>query len=309
MTARIRNSRRAAALTAAASLAMLAGTVTAASAGPLQSEWANGYNSRVRLLAGAESGPHIGASAAADAGADRSAPSRRRLVAGVEIETKPDWKTYWRNPGDAGVPPAFDWSKSVNVAAAEVRYPAPQRLVDKSGITIGYLGGVVFPVMVTPVDPAKPVTLKLTIDYGVCKDICVPAQAELSIDIAAAYTEPVPALLAAALDRLPSARGQERTGDPVIKAVAVELAGTPPRLTLDVLPPKGTSAEAIDAFLVTGEGGFMPLPTRAAAPSKDLVRLIVDLSRDVDIADLRGKTVFVTVSGPGGASEAVITIK
>lgn len=292
MNAFIRHSLRVVSLLALAQVSPIAGSTITAAAGMTESDWVSGYNSRVRLLAGAD-----------------AAAAGQRVVAGVEIETKPDWKTYWRNPGDAGVPPAFDWSKSVNVAAAVVRYPAPQRLVDKGGVTIGYLGGVVFPVIVTPADPAKPVTLKLTIDYGVCKDICVPAQADLSLDIAAAGAGPMSAPLADALDRLPRMRGQERAGDPVVKSIAVELAATPPRLTLDVLLPDGVSAEAIDAFLVTEEGGFMPLPTRASAPAKGMARLVVDLSKDVDLKDLRGKTVFVTVSGPGGATDAAIAIK
>lgn len=271
---------------------LLAFALPVAATDGARSEWVSGYNSRVRLLAGT------------DAGA-----AARRLVAGVEIETKPDWKTYWRNPGDAGVPPAFDWSKSSNVAAVEVRYPAPQRLVDKSGVTIGYLGGVVFPVMVTPADPAKPVSLKLTIDYGVCKDICVPAQADLAIDVAAGEAGPPPANLAAALQVLPSARGKERPGDPAIKSVTVDLAATPPLLTLDVGLPDGSLADAVDAFLVAEDGGFIPLPTRASAPAKGMVRLVVDLSKDVDIKELRGKAVFVTVTGPGGASETAIAIK
>lgn len=257
-----------------------------------QSGWVDGYNSRVRLLAGTD-----------------TAAGGRRVVAGVEIETKSDWKTYWRNPGDAGVPPAFDWSKSVNVATADVRYPAPLRLVDKSGVTIGYLGGVVFPVMVTPTDPAKPVTLRLTIDYGVCKDICVPAQAELSLDIATTEAGPMPTPLVAALDRLPSQRGQERPGDPVVKGVTVDLAAASPHLALEVLPPPGVAADAIDAFLVAEDGGFVPLPGRASALTKGALRLVVDLSKDVDLKDLRGKSIHVTITAPDGASDAVIAIK
>ncbi len=292
MTALIRTPHRNAFLLVAAALPLLACTVTPVAAGPPESEWISGYNSRVRLIGG--SSENTGG---------------RRFVAGVEIETKPDWKTYWRNPGDAGVPPAFDWSKSTNVATAEVRYPAPQRLVDKSGITIGYLGGVVFPVMVTPADPAKPVALKLTIDYGVCKDICVPAQADLTLDIAPKQAVPMPGNLSDVMRDLPSARGKERAGDPVVRAVTVELGATPPSLTLDVEMPDGAAADAIDAFLVTDEGGFMPLPSRADGPKKGMVRLIVDLSKDVDLKELRGKTVFATVTAPSGASEIVIAIK
>lgn len=272
---------------------MLVGGASVAAAGPSQSDWVSGYNSQVRLLAGAD--------AAAAAGS--------RIVAGVEIATKPDWKTYWRNPGDAGVPPMFDWSKSVNVASADVRYPAPRRLVDKGGVTIGYLGGVVFPVMVKPTDPAKPVALRLSIDYGVCKDICVPAQAELNLDFTPGEVGPLPESLSAAVRQLPSARGSERPGDPVVKAATVELAATPPRLTLDVQVPEGTAADAVDAFLVTDEGGFMPLPSPAERSSAGTLRLVVDLSKDVDIKDLRGKTVYATVTAPSGATETAIAVK
>lgn len=276
---------------AAAMPLLAAATATGAAEGPA-SDWVSGYNSRVRLLAGTD-----------------STPSGRRLVAGVEIETKSDWKTYWRNPGDAGVPPAFDWSKSTNVATAKVLYPAPRRLVDKSGVTIGYLGRVTFPVLITPADPSKPVSLKLTIDYGVCKDICVPAQAELTLDIAAGGSAPLPSGVAAALEDVPRPQGKELPGDPAVKSVAVELASVPPRIVIDVALPGGVEAQGIDAFLVAEDGGFMPLPGREAGAKAGMVRLVVDLSKDVDIKDLRGKTVFATVTGPGGASEVAIAIK
>ncbi|MEQ1712120.1 MAG: protein-disulfide reductase DsbD domain-containing protein [Hyphomicrobium sp.] len=270
---------------------LAAATAAVAAEGPV-SDWVGGYNSRVRLLAGID-----------------STQSGYRLVAGVEIETKPDWKTYWRNPGDAGVPPAFDWSKSTNVAKATVLYPAPRRLVDKSGVTIGYLGRVMFPVLITPSDPSKPVSLKLAVDYGVCKEICVPAQAELTLDIAAGAAVPLPSGLAAALDSVPRAQGKERPGDPVVKSVAIELTSIPPRIVLEVALPVGVEARSIDAFLVAEDGGFMPLPAREAGAAAGILRLVVDLSKDVDIKDLRGKTAFATITGPDGASEVAIVIK
>lgn len=252
--------------------------------------WANGYNSRVRLMAGT----------------DEAAPGRT-LVAGVEIETKPDWKTYWRNPGESGVPPSFDWSKSTNVAAAKVLYPAPLRLVDKSGAAIGYLGRVLFPVAITPADPAKPVLLRLTVEYGVCKDICVPAQAELALDIAAGGAGAPPAELAGAMALVPRPRGQERAGDPVVKGIQVDLAGSSPRIVLDVAVPG--RPEDTDAFLVAEDGGFVPMPVREPGGASGRVRFVVDLSSDVDLKDLKGKTLFATVtSGPGHASEATIRI-
>ncbi len=108
------------------------------------------------------------------------------------------WKTYWRNPGDAGgVPPYFDWAGSENLAGAKVLFPAPSRLKDASGDSVGYKKVVVLPVEVTAKDPAKPVTFKLAMEFGVCREICVPAEAKLSLAMPAAGV-PLPAVLAAA---------------------------------------------------------------------------------------------------------------
>ena len=68
---------------------------------------------------------------------------------GVLIELAPGWKTYWRMPGDSGVPPEFTWSTSLP-AKVEVQYPTPSRHVDKSGEAVGYDSEVLFPVTVTP---------------------------------------------------------------------------------------------------------------------------------------------------------------
>ena len=62
----------------------------------------------------------------------------RPLRAGIELRLAPGWKTYWRYPGDSGIPPRFDFAKSRNVKSVTVRWPAPQRLTDESGTSIGY---------------------------------------------------------------------------------------------------------------------------------------------------------------------------
>jgi DsbC/DsbD-like thiol-disulfide interchange protein len=101
---------------------------------------------------------------------------------GVEIVLTPGWKTYWRYPGDAGIPPRFDWSGSENVANVEVLYPAPKRIVDGSGqVSIGYEDRVIFPLRIYASDPAKPVMLKLKLDFATCEKLCIPAEALLSL--------------------------------------------------------------------------------------------------------------------------------
>ena len=115
--------------------------------------------------------------------------------AGVEIRLMPGWKTYWRYPGDSGIPPRFDFAGSQNVKSVTVRYPAPQRLIDESGTTIGYKHDVVFPLDVVKEDAGKPATLRLKLDYGVCSKICEPAdsRSELTLDGPGAFADRVAA--------------------------------------------------------------------------------------------------------------------
>src|SRR5215467_9501820 len=119
------------------------------------------------------------------------------LRAGVEIKMQPGWKTYWRYPGDSGVPPQFDFSGSENMKSANVLYPAPHLFTDETGQTLGYKDRVIFPVAVTPLEPDKPVRLRLKIDYAVCEKLCVPAEGRAELTLAPAESAQDAALTAA----------------------------------------------------------------------------------------------------------------
>ena len=150
---------------------MVLGTAATSPGLGAQATWAESAASRVRLVAGGD----------LDEG----------LLAGIQIRVDPGWKTYWRMPGDAGVPPAFEWSASVNADRVEIEWPAPSRYVDPWATTIGYVGEVVFPVVVTPTDPSRPVFLRLELTYAVCSDICVPGFSLASSNILLMFP-PVP---------------------------------------------------------------------------------------------------------------------
>lgn len=109
-------------------------------------------------------------------------------MAAVELLLAPGWKTYWRSPGDAGIPPSFDWSGSVNVKSVRIHWPAPAVFHTNGMQTIGYHDRLVLPVEVTPQDPSLPVRLSLRLDLGVCDTICLPASVALDQDLAASGT-------------------------------------------------------------------------------------------------------------------------
>ncbi|MFC2970399.1 protein-disulfide reductase DsbD domain-containing protein [Acidimangrovimonas pyrenivorans] len=105
-------------------------------------------------------------------------------MAALHLRLADGWKTYWRAPGEAGIPPVFDWSGSTNLASARVIWPQPH-VFDAGGMrSIGYKHDVVLPIEVTAADPSKPVALKAKVDIGVCRDICVPVALNLSADLA-----------------------------------------------------------------------------------------------------------------------------
>jgi DsbC/DsbD-like thiol-disulfide interchange protein len=105
-------------------------------------------------------------------------------IAAVEIELVPGWHTYWRVPGDAGIPPDFDWSGSRNLASVAYQWPRPTLFEGEGLRTIGYSDALVLPVRLTPADPSAPVDLRLVASFGVCEDICVPAEATVSARLA-----------------------------------------------------------------------------------------------------------------------------
>jgi DsbC/DsbD-like thiol-disulfide interchange protein len=92
-----------------------------------------------------------------------------------QLRLREGWKTYWRAPGDAGIPPSFDWSGSRNVKSVTFHWPRPKVFSVGGMQTIGYSHELILPVEVVPIDPSQPVDLKAAVDLGVCSDICVPA--------------------------------------------------------------------------------------------------------------------------------------
>lgn len=101
-------------------------------------------------------------------------------MAAFSVTLAPGWKTYWRSPGDAGIPPLFDWSASENLAAVRYHWTTPEVFRTAGYQTIGYHDGMMLPVEVTAIDPSLPVQLRATVDMGVCSDICVPATVQVS---------------------------------------------------------------------------------------------------------------------------------
>jgi len=136
------------------------------------------------------------------------------LRAGIEIKLDPGWQTYWRDPGDSGAPPTFDFAGSENVKAVNVLWPAPERFPDGAGgNSIGYRNHVVLPLHVVPTEAAKQTHLRLKLEYDVCSNICIPVESNLVLTLSGDGAEDAAIARAEVRVPRPVALGQKMHAD------------------------------------------------------------------------------------------------
>ena len=104
-------------------------------------------------------------------------------MAAIRLTLTPGWKTYWRAPGDAGIPPEFDWAGSGNLSDVRLIWPTPTVMLTNGMQSIVYHDQLVLPISVTPRNPDEPTRLRLHLAVGICKDICMPASVDLAVDL------------------------------------------------------------------------------------------------------------------------------
>jgi suppressor for copper-sensitivity B len=102
---------------------------------------------------------------------------------GVEVKLQDGWKTYWRSPGDAGIPPQVDFTGSSNIASTDFRWPVPARFQYYDLETFGYSKKVVFPIDARIERPGEPASLRARVDLLICDDVCIPHTMNVSLDL------------------------------------------------------------------------------------------------------------------------------
>ncbi len=226
---------------AACGIALLIGpTARAADASP----WVEDNYSAIRLIAGANK------------------PGAESLRAGIEIKMQPAWHTYWRYPGDSGVPPRFSFAGSDNLATVKVLYPAPHAFTDEVGTTIGYKGNVILPLRVFPRQKDKPVTLRAKIDYAVCDRLCVPVEAKVELALSPAGGADSPALVAAEA-RVPKPVSAAEAG---LTARRANDDRRKPLVFVDLAAPTGQSVELLVEGPTPEWSLPIPKPAQGAPP-------------------------------------------
>ncbi|MCB1720436.1 MAG: hypothetical protein H6860_05820 [Rhodospirillales bacterium] len=134
------------------------------------SDWVDGEHVRARLAA---------------------VPDGGNGVAMLEVELEDGWHTYGQDPGDAGLPPRFEWEGSSNLKDVEIEWPETFEKREMDMFTVNaYEGTIHFPLAITPEDAQGDVALKLGLKLMVCKDICIPSTVDLALDLKAGLVAP-----------------------------------------------------------------------------------------------------------------------
>ncbi|MFN3938156.1 MAG: protein-disulfide reductase DsbD domain-containing protein [Gemmobacter sp.] len=122
-------------------------------------------------------------------------------MAAVRLRLAQGWKTYWRAPGDAGIPPDFDWQGSENIRSVRFHWPKPTVFTLNGMQTIGYARELVLPVEIVPGNPDAPIRVAAQVELGVCRDVCVPARLSLDADLLPVLRYADPAIKSALASR------------------------------------------------------------------------------------------------------------
>ncbi|MFO1295662.1 MAG: protein-disulfide reductase DsbD family protein [Rubrivivax sp.] len=153
------------------------------------------------------------------------------LLLGLLIEHKRDWHTYWKNPGDSGLPTTLAFTLPAGFVAGEIAWPTPQRLPIGPLMNYGYDGKLLLPVAVqVPAGFAgETLPVKLRADWLVCKDVCIPEGGDFTLQLAVkAATAAHAAAFAAAAEAAPKpATGAKAEATVKGDALHVRIAALP----------------------------------------------------------------------------------
>lgn len=208
---------------------------------------------------------------------------------GIDIKLDKGWKTYWRVPGDAGVPPQFDWSRSRNVKSVTVLWPAPKRFIDQGGETVGYKDRVVFPVDVVAEDGGEPIDLALDAFLGICEIVCIPVKLDISLVQSAARPGDA-SLIQAFAARVP----QKVDAQSPFRVTGASLVETDGKIDLELRLAGKAFDKDLDIFVEGDDFAYFREPRPAGEPG--LVHLRVDGLKDAKKLTGRRLTLTMTAS-------------
>lgn len=263
------------AIAGAATLLTAVWAFAAGSALAAATQWIAGEHVQARLVAASEG-----------VGADGLV----RL--GLQLRLDEGWETYWRSPGDAGIPPQFDWSASQNLGAISVAWPLPRRFTALGMTTIGYENEIILPVTAAVPNPDQATKIRLHAAYAVCREVCYLVEQDFALDIPAGAA-PDNASLAALIERFQARVPSQNAPDFAVESVAASV-GT--NASIEILARSTTPMRAPDVIIEAPAGfSFNPPTVRLLAGGRRAIFRSTYAAGTGAAEPLPGQTVTVTV--------------
>lgn len=230
------------------------------------------------------------------------APGVSSIPLGLHLRIAEGWRIYWRTPGAAGMPPQFDWSASVNLDQVTLGWPAPRRFEAFGQQSYGYTGELIFPIVASLLRPGEPLGLRLALTYLICREVCMPGEATVALDLGAGEARPTSAAAEIARHAARVPAPAERHG------VAIEARASSEGLVI--------TARGAEPFVAPDLFVEWPLPPGQRRP--DLPKPTLTLTDGAREARFRlgvhaplirpGTALTVTLIDGARALEAVVTV-
>lgn len=224
---------------------------------------------------------------------------------GLHFRMRPGWKIYWRSPGDAGFPPDPDWAGSENMRAVSMAWPAPKRFSIFGLETLGYADEVLLPLAVALENPGQPLRLKANIRYLACKDICIPYEAALALDLPSGTAGP--GIESGLVERFAAlVPGPDSSGGLSIENAVLINRGKDPVLQLALR--SDTGFDAPDVFIEAPKDTLFGKPAVVIAESGKRALLEVK-GAGATAVDLDGGNFTVTLVDGNRAIERILPVR
>lgn len=252
------------------------------------SEWVTTDQSRIRLISEYD-----------------GTKGQETLFLGLEVQLQKGWKIYWRSPGDAGIPPQFDWNGSQNLKKASVQWPLPEQF-DVFGLaTWGYHDEVLYPIKMELVEPGNPLFVKLHLFFGICEQICIPYEHEFILELGALTGAPskYATLIKDSIKKVPLPIG-DSSNSLIASAEAVALDGQNFRVTAT----SGYQLETPGIFVEGMEGSYFSLKSTSLSQNGHSVEFVLtaDFPEQADM--IAGQNITVTIFDKGTGSEGALRV-
>lgn len=234
-------------------------------------------------------------------------PETQSVSLAIQIELKKGWKTYWRSPGDSGIPPDFDFSKSSNLENIEILWPAPTSFTDDYGYSVGYKDRVTLPIRVTAKSRLLPVVIDVTMRYGVCERICVPVENQFSLVVTKSSRDNPES--SALIDQATKAVPALTSVSGALGVTAVDHTKAASEKALLVTTKIAAPSEKVELFIEGPTGWFFSLPKKISQKNAgNHVQWRISLADLPSGTDISGKDVTFTLVNGKQAIEQIWNI-